>query len=371
MSTAIAEQKNNTAPPAERPTTIKGWLQSEAFKAEVAKAMPRHADPDRLMRIAITALTRTPKLQECDQGSFMKCLLDLSQWGLEPDGRHAHLIPFYNGKRKVTECQLILDYKGIVQLIYRTGKISTVYTACVYEGDLFEYSMGILTDHKPWYLRNDPQKPREQGKLIAAVCRVVFKDGTARSEVMSKDEIDAVRNRSKAKSSGPWVTDYPEMAKKTVFRRASKWLPVSAEMVEAMERDYDTLANKNSSVVIDSGAPALTLDDLADRIAESDDTEEVAEESADSEPDQPDTLDPIIQAGEEIEACERMPALNDLDAKWMGPESTLDANQRKYVGELIAKRRKAIADAATQPGESMGADGELFETGDDGEGVGQ
>ena len=69
--------------------------------------------PDRFIRIALTALTRTPKLTTCDHGSFFQALLDLSQLGLEPDGRRAHLIPFRNNKRNCVECQLIIDYKGL------------------------------------------------------------------------------------------------------------------------------------------------------------------------------------------------------------------------------------------------------------------
>ena len=54
---------------------------------------------------------------------------------------------------------------------------------------------------------------------------------------MSKDEVDAVRKRSRAANNGPWVTDYGEMAKKTVFKRLSKWLPVTPELQEAIAKD--------------------------------------------------------------------------------------------------------------------------------------
>jgi recombination protein RecT len=60
-------------------------------------------------------------------------------------------------------------------------------------------------------------------------------------EVMTRDEIDSIRKRSKSGSSGPWVTDFAEMAKKTVFRRASKWIPLSSEIRDAYERDDDSL----------------------------------------------------------------------------------------------------------------------------------
>ncbi len=60
-------------------------------------------------------------------------------------------------------------------------------------------------------------------------------------DVMSKREVDEIRQRSKTGKSGPWVTDYEEMAKKTVFRRHAKVLPMSAELVHAMEVDGDSI----------------------------------------------------------------------------------------------------------------------------------
>jgi recombinational DNA repair protein RecT len=58
---------------------------------------------------------------------------------------------------------------------------------------------------------------------------------------MTKDEVDSIKQRSRAGSSGPWVTDYNEMGKKTVFRRLTKWIPLSAEIRDAYERDADGL----------------------------------------------------------------------------------------------------------------------------------
>ena len=74
--------------------TLKDMIQGQAFKEAVGAALPKHLTPDRFCRVASTALLRVPKLAQCDQASFFNCLLTLSQYGLEPDGRNAHLIPF-------------------------------------------------------------------------------------------------------------------------------------------------------------------------------------------------------------------------------------------------------------------------------------
>ena len=208
--------------------TIKDRLQGDDFKEAVAKALPKHLTPDRFLRVAVTALTKTPKLAQCDQASFFGALLTLSQYGLEPDGRCAHLIPYG------TTCQLILDYKGIVELVMRTGLVSKLHADIVCEHDQFEYDRGEITSHKI-----DLRQPR--GEMFAAYATCQFKDGAKSAAVMSKDEIDAIRNRSRAGKSGPWVTDYNEMAKKTAFRRLSKWLPLSSEVRDLMAKDDDVI----------------------------------------------------------------------------------------------------------------------------------
>lgn len=221
--------------------TLKDHLNSPAMLQEIARVVPSHMKPERMVRVALTAIMRTPDLAKCDQASFFKALLDLSQWGLEPDGRRAHLIPFNNTKRGCKEVQLIIDYKGYVELAYRSGFVKSIHADLVRRGDSFVYDRGDVRLHTPWFLRTDADKPEEAGDIFAVYCRVELSDGAVKTEVMSLEEVNSIRARSKAKSSGPWVTDYPEMAKKTVFRRVTKWIPLSAELQTAMERDDDRL----------------------------------------------------------------------------------------------------------------------------------
>lgn len=211
---------------------IKQLIESPRFKNAVASALPAHLRPDRFVRVALTALTRTPKLAQCEQASFFQCLLTLSQFGLEPDGRNAHLIPFENRKRGVTECQVIIDYKGLVDLALRSGKVAYIHADKVCANDAFAYDRGEIKQHSI-----DFKKPRGEAYAYYAICR--FKDGTEKCEVMTKDEVEKIRQRSRAKDSGPWATDFDEMAKKTVFRRLSKWLQLSPEYRDALEMDAD------------------------------------------------------------------------------------------------------------------------------------
>lgn len=242
-----------TTPATTKQPTIRDRLKSPELIAELGRAMPAHCKPERMARVALTALTKTPKLADCTQASFFECLLSLSQWGLEPDGRRAHLIPYGN------KCTVIVDYKGYVELAYRSGVAKNIHSAVVYEGDIFDVSLGKVTAHTPWEFRRDEAKPAERGKVYAAYCVIEMAGGAEHHEVMHATEIEAIRKRSRAGSSGPWVTDWNEMAKKTVFRRASKWIPLSAEIRDAFDRDDDRLEALEARSGGLTRAPSLDL----------------------------------------------------------------------------------------------------------------
>jgi len=214
--------------------TLRTLIEGPEFRAAVAKALPKHLSPDRFLRIAITTITRTPKLLECDKASVFNCLLTLSQLGLEPDGRRAHLIPFGNRRRGTLECQLIIDYKGLVELIMRNPAIANVHSDIVCENDVFVYNLGIIEKHII-----DFRKPR--GEPYAAYTIFRFRDGPPKCEVMSRDEIEAVRRCSNNPDAGPWKTHWAEMAKKTTLRRGAKTIPFPAEIFDALEAE-DTAA---------------------------------------------------------------------------------------------------------------------------------
>jgi recombination protein RecT len=265
--------------------TIRGLLESDNFKVQVSRALPKHLTPDRFIRVAVTAMNRVPKLAECDQPSFFNALLSLSQLGLEPDGRRAHLIPFRNNKLGITECQLIIDYKGLVELAMRSGSVANIHADVVCENDVFEYNCGEIREHKIDFRK-------ERGKVYAAYALCKFKDGTVKAEVMGVDEINAIKERSKAGSFGPWITDWNEMAKKTVFRRLSKWLPLSPEYRDILDKDADTfdpiaLASK-------ANVPPPPLKKQAEPIID------VPEEPAQEQKSEPEPPPPVhnVQPGE-------------------------------------------------------------------------
>jgi len=196
-------------------------------RAQIELALPRHMSADRLARIAITAIRKTPKLRECTTVSLLGAVIQSAQLGLEPDGMlgQAYMIPF---KR---EAQLLIGYRGMIDLARRSGRVRSISARVVHDGDRFFYQYGIdeRLDHIP------SATATQEVTHIYAVAQLV--DGGHAFEVMSRAEIERVRSCSRAANDGPWVTHWEEMAKKTAIRRLFKFLPISVEMLRATQLD--------------------------------------------------------------------------------------------------------------------------------------
>ena len=204
---------------------------------KIEGVMPKHMSSERLYQITVSAINKEPKLGECDVATLLSCVMKCSALGLEPsavDGLgRAYILPYRNGKTKRMEATFILGYKGMIDLARRSGEIESIASRAVYEGDEFEYEFGL--DEK---CRHIPLATERSPKSLTHVYVVAkFKDGGYYLDVMTKAEVDAIRKRSKAGDSGPWVTDYEAMAKKTVVRRAFPYLPVSIEAQGAASAD--------------------------------------------------------------------------------------------------------------------------------------
>jgi recombination protein RecT len=124
------------------------------IKRRAAAATSRSsARPDRMARIALTCFRQTPKLANCDPMSVLACVVQAAQLGLEPgiNGR-AYLIPYG------TECQFVPGWKGLLELVNRTGR-ATAWTGAVFDGDKFDYQLGDtpFAKHYPGS-EDDPEK---------------------------------------------------------------------------------------------------------------------------------------------------------------------------------------------------------------------
>lgn len=229
MSTALATPANNAR-------TILDVIQSDRVKAQVALALPKFCTPDRMIRIALSTINSSAKLQECTTESLLLSLMKASQMGIECDGRNGHLIPRWNKQTGKTECTFMPDYKGLVGLVRKNGGVSDVYSDVICANDTIKITKGLHRDliHEP------PHLSQPRGPVIGAYAVIAYKDGGAPSfDVMSKEEIDYIRSRSQSANSGPWVTDYAEMAKKTVLKRLLKLADLNPDTAERVALDVE------------------------------------------------------------------------------------------------------------------------------------
>ena len=205
-------------------TKTRDWIQSDDLRSKVKQALPNEGEIVRFMRCLFTQVQKTPKLMDCTKDSLYSCIIQCAQLGIQPDGRLAHLIPY--GK----DATVIVDYKGLVELALKSGKVSYVHADVVCDEDEFVTDMGRIVTHQiDW--------KKSRGEPFAAYAIAKLTTGDCLCEVMTKDEIEKVRKSSRAGSSGPWKDHWSEMAKKTVFRRLCKWLPLTPEVRTLTELD--------------------------------------------------------------------------------------------------------------------------------------
>jgi recombination protein RecT len=226
-------QHEATSPAHEQDGAARFKALLEKARPQIEGALPRHLTPERMMQVARTAVYRTPKLQECDPMTVVAAIVQASELGLEPVGSlgHGYLVPRWNKNARCMEATFLPGYRGLLELARRSGQIASVQARVVYEGDDFdfEYGMEPRVRHKPHL--------GKRGAVVAAYATAKLKGGETALEVMSVEEIDLIRARSQSKDFGPWVTDYSEMARKTVLRRLLKLLPCSVELTRAFEID--------------------------------------------------------------------------------------------------------------------------------------
>lgn len=218
---------------------------------DIAQMLPKHLNVDRLFKVAIIAATTTPALAKCDIPSLVAAVGFCGQLGLEPNTPlgHAYLVPF-NTRRKnpntgeehwVNSVQVIIGYRGYIELARRSGQIVSISAHEVCEKDKFIYAYGLRErlEHVP--ARGD------RGPVIGFYAVALFKGGGHAMEYMSVEQIEEIRDRDskgweqsvryKKEKESPWGKNFVEMGRKTAIRRIAKYLPLTIELTQAFAGD--------------------------------------------------------------------------------------------------------------------------------------
>lgn len=251
------EKAGTQVRPRSEAADLASFLASPAMKSQIQAALPKHMTPERMARIVTTEIRKNPALVKCERNSFLGAVIQCAQLGLEPGNSlgHAYILPYDKREKQNgnwvtvrTDAQLIIGYRGMIDLARRSGQIISISARSVRQGDEFVYRFGLDED-----LIHKPSEEVEDGDVTHVYAVAKLRDGGIQFEVMSTKQIESVRQQSKAKDNGPWKTHWEEMAKKTVIRRLFKYLPVSVEIQRAVMLDEaaDAGVSQNNEYVFE------------------------------------------------------------------------------------------------------------------------
>ena len=224
------------------------------FARAIGGATPQEQQrrAERFARVCVTAFRQTPKLQQCSPGSILGAMMTCAQLDLEPNTPSglAYLIPY--GR----ECQFQISYKGLLQLMYRSGAIASFNADVVYRGELerglFRYSSGIHPDiqHEIDLLDNSARTGNPQD-IVAAYAAVTLKTGEPVMRLVTRKEIDQARAQG-GRNSPAWRDHYAAMAIKTAIKRLAQWLP-QTKMDEAFAAEDKYLPQEQTPESVQAG----------------------------------------------------------------------------------------------------------------------
>ncbi len=243
--------------------TIRDLLADPRTTEKFTQIVPRHLSPERMMRVNAQAVFKVPKLAECHPMTLLGAMMACASLGLEPNTTlgHAYLIPFEKKKKtkdgwKVdrVDVNLIIGYRGFIDLARRTGTLISIHADVVYEGDDFSYEYG-----SNMHVRHVPKGDNLGRAPIFAYAHAKLTDGEA-FEVLPYQRVLRIRDGSQAYQQAiaakaeaerdakkafrmktfaetPWVKHEHEMSAKTMVRRLAKWLPMSIDFANAAALD--------------------------------------------------------------------------------------------------------------------------------------
>ena len=197
-------------------------------------------EPAQFVQIVLSEIKKNEKLQQAfleNPSSMFASILAGAEIGLIPSDM---LGQFYLIPRRIENRMTVtpmIGYKGLVNIILRSGEVTKVHTECVYEGDEFEPIYGLEPNiiHKPNF-----SKPRssETLKFVYAVAKL--KSGDYQFCVLSKNDIIKIQSLSRY-SNELYFNDKKDpnmwMVKKTALMQLSKMLPKDYYGNKAVELD--------------------------------------------------------------------------------------------------------------------------------------
>lgn len=265
MSTNALRAAATGTTPADKPRTIFEYLDDARVKQGIAAVAGRFLTPDRMLRLCVMAVKKTPKLAACDPTTVLGAMMTSAALGLEPNTvqQQAFLIP-YKTRRKgangqwgdVLECQFQIGYRGFITLAYRTPRLKGLMAEAIHKGDHFKHRLGSGT-----FLEFEKALV-DRGQLVGAFSYAQLDGGQEVACVLPLDEVIKIRSRSetyrtlvraveaaeneserqKAEmklAETPWVLWEDDMAAKSAIKKHAKMLPIASNDALAVAAEID------------------------------------------------------------------------------------------------------------------------------------
>lgn len=273
------------------------------------------------------------KIAKCTPESLVLAILQAASYGLQLDTSDAYIIP-YGG-----EATLSIGWRGMVKLAKRGGELTDIEAEVVYPGERFVASRG--TDPTRHGLIHEISIDRA-GELRAVYALITLADGSKTFEIMSREDVDAVRAVSKAPNSPAWKNWFGEMGKKAVIRRALKRFSMTAEVASIIANDE--ALHIGEARVNGSG---LVAQDLNDRLLGPPDSQQTTKGAPALLPSPlPDASSGAPAVDIEASDAVIVPTLDDLNPQGVPIDGELD---QVFEAEAIRKEIEALFDGCKGP----------------------
>lgn len=218
------------------------------LEPELARALPKHLNADRIARLALTVVRKNPKLASCTPESFAGALLTAAGLGLEPGlNNEAHLVPYWDSKRKIMECQLIVGYQGVTKHYWQSPLACHLDSHAVYQGDEFDFAYGLEPS-----LHHIPCRSGYRGEVTDYYATARLTTGATAFVVLSPEEVAELR-RGKVGPNGDIPDPQHWMEKKTAVKQLLKLLPKSTTLQQVLDADERNGADLYRSRLADRG----------------------------------------------------------------------------------------------------------------------
>jgi recombination protein RecT len=198
----------------------------EKRKDDLEKHFPKkwYFKIDMFVKCLLGAATRTPDLLRCNEMSLFLAFQLCAQLGLVPNtpAGHLYLIPRNNKRMRGKECTVIIGYKGLMELGYRSTAVQHIRANVVYKKEVddglftFSYEPSSITHGVDYTL------VKRDEDIVGAYAKVEFKRAGKEMSAqvyITRQEIEQNHKaRSASRGSGPWVTAFAAMCRKSALR---------------------------------------------------------------------------------------------------------------------------------------------------------